>query len=162
MNKKGVTLMELLIVVIIIAGLAAMTYPSYRSSIERARASEAVNMLGAIQAAQQKHFINYEEYGTTFRDINDFEPSIKKGDGNFDPTKDSFDTDYFRYTLGSEKVKAERLNSNGNIINKGYDFEVFYNEDFIRCTVLNGSEDGEKVCSSLTDREKIDTFYPIF
>ena len=77
MNKKGFTLMELLVVVVIIAGFAAVTYPSYKSSIERARASEAVTMVGTIQASQQKHFINYESYGTTFQDINDFETVLQ-------------------------------------------------------------------------------------
>ena len=62
-NKKGFSLMELLIVVIIIAGFAALTYPSYVVSIERARVSEAVNLLGTIQAAQQKNYMSYEEYG---------------------------------------------------------------------------------------------------
>lgn len=163
MNKKGFTLMELLIVVIIIAGLAAATYPSYKSSIERARASEAVSMLGAIQAAQQKHFVNYEEYGTTFRDINDFEPAIK----DFDPSKTFFYTEYFKYSLSSDVggkngAKAQRVDGGGNVLNNGYELVTAYNEDFIRCNVLDSSEDGDKVCSSLTDKEKVDNFYPIF
>ncbi len=159
MNKKGFTLVELLIVVVIIAGFAAMTYPSYRSSIERARASEAVTMLGTIQAAQQKHFINYEEYGTTFRDINDFEPAIK----NFDSTQSSFYTEYFKYSLDSDNKQAKAQRADGSsILNKGYELVAEYNKDFIMCKVLDGSEDGDKVCSSLTDREKIDTYYPIY
>jgi len=160
MNKKGFTLMELLVVVVIIAGFAAVTYPSYKSSIERARASEAVTMVGTIQAAQQKHFINYESYGTTFRDINDFEPAIK----NFDPTKSFFYTEYFKYTLDStnKEVTAQRIDGNGNVINKGYELVGAYNDNFIKCNVLNGSEDGEKVCSSLTDQAKADNSYKIY
>ncbi len=162
MNKKGFTLMELLIVVVIIAGMAAITYPSYRSTLERARASEAVNMIGAIQAAQQKHLVNYEEYGATFQDINDFEPSIS----NFDPTSDNFDTEYFRYTITrtmvAPSVTAERIDKQGNVINKGYKLLGIYSADHIRCIVLNNSEEGEKVCSSLTDRDKIEDYYPIY
>ena len=162
MNKKGFTLMEVLIVVIIIAGLAAVAYPSYRTTVERARASEAVTMLGTIQAAQEKHFVNYEEYGQNFNDINDFVPAIN----GFDPSKDFFFTEYFKYTLSEndalkEHAKAERVDKNHNIINKGYELVASYNDNFIMCRVLNNSEDGDKVCSSLTDKNKIGDFYPI-
>ena len=160
MNKKGFTLMELLIVVVIITGFAAMTYPAYKSSIERARASEAVTMLGAIQAAQQKHFVNYESYGTTFRDINDFEPAIK----DFDASQSSFFTDYFKYELSSDdsknRVTATRVDSNHAPLNKGYNLVAFYDDSFIRCNVTN--DEGDKVCSSLTDKEKIENHYRIF
>ena len=167
MNKKGFTLMELLIVVVIIAGLAAITYPTYRSTLERARASEAVNMIGTIQAAQQKHFVNYEEYGVIFRDINDFEPATN----NFDRNEDNFDSEYFRYTLhtdGGENTKngvtAERINKNGDLIDKGYSLTGFYAERFIRCYYTD--DEGLKVCSSLTDRDSVEggsgSYYPIF
>ena len=164
MNKKGFTLMEVLIVVVIIAGLAAATYPSYKSSIERARASEAVTMLGAIQAAQEKHFVNYEEYGSDFRDINDFVPAIKVED--FDPAQTFFYTEYFKYSLDENDqsrkyAKAERINSNQVITNKGYELISYYDEGFIRCKVLSNSEEGTKVCASLTDKEKVEDYYPI-
>ncbi len=155
-NKNGFTLMELLIVVIIIAGFAAVTYPSYTSSIERARVSEAVTMLGTIQAAQAKHFVNYEEYGTVFRDINDFEPAIE----NFNPNLKSFDTEYFTYTLNNDNTAtATRIGGN-----KGYSLTANYTEDFIRCNVLNNSKEGDKVCSSLTDQNKVESgsYYPIY
>lgn len=165
MNKKGFTLMELLVVVIIIAGLSAVVYPGYKSAIERARASEAVNMIAAIQAAQQKHFVNYETYGTTFQDINDFKPAMPENANAFDPSQNHFSTEYFKYTLDGEnkQVSAQRVDSNGTVINKGYELVGAYNDNFIKCNVLNGSEDGEKVCSSLTDRAKNtdDDYYEI-
>lgn len=158
MNKKGFTLMELMVVVIIIATFAALVYPSFVSSIERARASEAVHMIGAIQAAQQKHFVNYEVYGADFRDINDFRPAIS----DFNPAQNSFSTEYFTYQMNSEdnSVVATRIGVNGAESNKGYDLIGFYGERFIRCRVT--SDDGEKVCASLTDRTKIEDYYPIF
>ena len=152
-NKKGFSLMELLIVVIIIAGFAALTYPSYLSSIERARASEAVQMLGAIQSAQQKHFVQYEEYATNFRSINDFAPAVE----GFDPSTNDFGTEYFWYRMRDSFVSADRIPSS-----KGYRFEAFYTEDFIRCIVEDATGDGEKVCSSLTDKAKVGNYYPIF
>ncbi|MBQ2312625.1 MAG: hypothetical protein II183_00480 [Elusimicrobiaceae bacterium] len=149
--------MELLIVVIIISGFAIMTYPSYKVSLERARASEAVNMLGAIQAAQQKHFVNYEEYASTFHGINDFEPGIN----GFDPSLSHFDTEFFKYGIISGQKKAQALRAkNGNPINKGYRLEALFEDRFIRCIVL--TTEGEKVCSSLTDKAKVENYYPIF
>ena len=165
-NNKGFTLMELLVVVIIIVGFAAFAYPSYVSSIERARASEAVNMLATIQAVQSKHFVHYEEYGMVFRDINDFEPAI----ANFDASQNSFCSDSFCYTLSEEganpmQATAERVDLNHNSLNRGYELVARYNENAVRCYVLNGSEDGDKVCSSLTDLDRIDEgdgyYYPI-
>jgi len=150
-NKKGFSLMELLIVVIIIAGFAAMTYPSYLDSIERARASEAVQMLGVIQAAQQKHYVQYEEYATKFSDINDFVPAIE----NFDSNQNNFNTEYFYYELkDGDLATADRTPG------KGYTFQANYTDDFIRCIFNN--DEGEKVCSSLTDKEKKDGYYPIY
>ena len=159
MSKKGFTLMELLVVVIIIATFATMAYPSFRSVIERSRASEAIHMVGAIQAAQQKHFVNYEVYGDVFSDINDFEPAIP----DFDASQDHFNTEYFSYQLMPEtnRVVATRIDRQGNELpERGYLIIGVYNENFIRCEVTE--DEGEKVCASLTDRNKTGTFYPIF
>lgn len=161
LNKKGFSLMELLIVAIVIAGFAAFTYPSYVSSIERARVSEAVQMLATIQAAQQKHFVNYEKYGEIFKDINDFTPAID----NFNPNNSAFSTEYFTYELTNQGYAlATRINKQGTAVNKGYQLEAYYEDDFIRCVINDSSEDGEKVCSSLTDKNKVESgsYYPIY
>jgi prepilin-type N-terminal cleavage/methylation domain-containing protein len=150
-KKNGFTLMELLIVVIIIAGFAGFAYPSYVESLERARASEAVQMLGTIQAAQQKHYVNYETYAEQFVDLSDFTPTIK----DFDPNTYVFHTEYFKYELREGCATAERIG-----VDKGYGFHAYYNEDFIRCLFTTTS--GEKICSSLTDKEKVDKYYPIY
>ena len=165
-NKKGFSLMELLIVVIIIAGFAALTYPSYVISIERSRVSEAINLLGTIQATQQKNFMSYESYGLKFKDINDFTPAIE----DFDPEQSSFYTEYYKYELGDAasilanegKVTATRVDKSHNNLDKGYSLEARYNERFVRCNFTN--DEGEKICASVTDKDKDDSenYYPIY
>lgn len=166
-NKKGFSLMELLIVVIIISGFAALTYPSYVIAIERSRVSEAVNMLATIQAAQQKNFMSYESYAPTFREINDFTPAIE----DFDPTENFFYTEYYRYDMSpviiseaskNPKVTATRVDKSHNVLDKGYSLEAYYKENFVRCIYTN--DDGDKICSALTDKSPntTDNYYPIY
>ncbi len=51
-NSKGFTLLELLMVVIIIAILAAVALPQYVKTTEKARAASAISYLGALRSAQ--------------------------------------------------------------------------------------------------------------
>jgi prepilin-type N-terminal cleavage/methylation domain-containing protein len=56
-NRKqgGFTLLELLMVVIIIAILASIALPQYIRATEKARASEALQLLGAIRASENRY-----------------------------------------------------------------------------------------------------------
>jgi len=56
MFKKGFTLLELLIVVIIIGILATVALPQYTTTIEKARSAEAVINVGAIRLALDRYW----------------------------------------------------------------------------------------------------------
>jgi len=64
-RQSGVTLMELLTVVIVISILASLAVPSYRRYLLRAQRSDATTALLRMQSAQEKHFLQYGVYVTT-------------------------------------------------------------------------------------------------
>ena len=73
-NKKGFTLLEILIVVVIIAALAALAIPAYTSTTEKANKQEALSALSAVREAQQRYFLGAGHYGNSYNDL-DFDPN---------------------------------------------------------------------------------------
>jgi len=52
-NERGVTLIELLIVVAIVGILAMVAYPTYQDSVRKTRRADALTALMSIQLAQE-------------------------------------------------------------------------------------------------------------
>lgn len=61
---RGVTLLELMIVVVLISIMAAVAYPNYRQYAARAKRTEAKAMLLEIAAAQERYYLQNSTYGT--------------------------------------------------------------------------------------------------
>lgn len=62
MKRKGFTLMEVIFVIIIVAVLSTFAVQTYIKVIERATMSDAVNMLSAGAAAQERYFLQRNAY----------------------------------------------------------------------------------------------------
>ncbi|MHC4666470.1 MAG: type IV pilin protein [Planctomycetota bacterium] len=64
-RRKGFTLIELMIVILIIGILAALAVPLIRSRVEKAKWSEAKTAAGAIATALRAHVAEYAAVPTT-------------------------------------------------------------------------------------------------
>jgi type IV pilus assembly protein PilE len=64
MNKKGFSLMEIMIVVVIVGILAAVAIPAYTGHVTRTRRGEAVLALAAVALQEEKNFAERNSYDT--------------------------------------------------------------------------------------------------
>ena len=61
---RGVTLLELMVVVTIVGILAAFGYPAYRDYVDRAKRNEAKSLLLEIAQNQERYYLQNNAYGT--------------------------------------------------------------------------------------------------
>ncbi|MFC1623872.1 prepilin-type N-terminal cleavage/methylation domain-containing protein [Candidatus Omnitrophota bacterium] len=59
MQRKGFTLLEVLIVVIIIGILAAIALPQYTSTLEKAKSAEAIGILGSFRNSMDRYWYEH-------------------------------------------------------------------------------------------------------
>jgi type IV pilus assembly protein PilE len=61
-NMRGVTLLELMVVVVVVSILATIAVPSYRRYLLRSQRSEATIALLRLQTAQEKFYLQNNQY----------------------------------------------------------------------------------------------------
>ncbi len=97
-RTRGVTLIELMIVVVILAIIASIAVPSYRSYLLRAQRSDATAALLRVRTAQEKFFLQNNVYA------DDAELSVAPPNGlGIDAT-----TEHGHYQLNLETPDPDR------------------------------------------------------
>ena len=132
-NKKGFTLIEILVVVLIIAILTAIGMMEYDRFVERARSAEADNIIGLVSYAQTRQMMRKGSYTNKWTAL-DAAPLAaymdKTGDyineegtifltkgGGIENPRSGFEM-YFENIEGSYFIVAHRIGSS----NYGYTF----------------------------------------
>ena len=69
-RQRGVTLIELVVVMMIIGILAAVAIPSYRAYVIRSQRSDAKDALLALATAQEKFYLQCNTYATAIAAAN--------------------------------------------------------------------------------------------
>ena len=158
-NKKGFTLMEMMAVVLIIAGFAAIAYPAYTRSINRARVAEAFSLAEIVREAQQRNLVVNGDYFTKFstshatgrtRIIKANDVSVPQGGGNL--TRGL-------YTVSIANVTGDNAVTSGciivrygpNIANPIFTIYTHVEDSRIWC------EGGDGICGSIRSLEDINT-----
>ena len=95
-SRKGFTLVELAVVIVIIGVLAAFGVPQFLKSVERSKAAESFNYLSAVRAAQERYLAKNGFYYAGEADEDGVFPASATGD-TLDITQNS--PKYF--TLGA-------------------------------------------------------------
>ncbi len=78
-NKKGFTLIEVLVVVLIIGVLAAVALPSYRKVVEKSKATQAVSILNDAAKAEQDFALASSRYTKYWDDLVITHPNMVEG-----------------------------------------------------------------------------------
>jgi type IV pilus assembly protein PilA len=115
-NKKGFTLIELMIVVAIIGILAAIAIPNFMNYQCKAKQAEAKSSLGSIRVAQEAYFAEFDKYSTDLTGIG-FEV---KGDPEYTYTSTggaTFTATATSGTIKSGKTDTWTIDQDGNLSN---------------------------------------------
>lgn len=70
-RQRGVTLIELVVVVMIVGILAAVAVPSYRNYVIRSQRSDAKDALLALATQQEKHYLQCNTYASILETATD-------------------------------------------------------------------------------------------
>lgn len=158
-NKKGFTLLELLVVVLIIGILAGIALPQYRMAVEKTKATEAIMIIKNIMAAEERAFLQYGD-GEDFHSPNNWD--IEFDEGHWSENKVAYVTNNFIFFVDDGTgVDAYRCvgqcPNNVQSVLENYSYSIWGNNNFIPgnesdlYTCYCDDDYGAKVCKQLSN-----------
>ncbi len=100
MEKRGFTLVELAVVIVIIGVLAAFGVPRFREAVERSKSGEAFNYLSALRSSQERYHSRTGGYSESLDEL-DIKMSAPKYFSLGDITADEESWELVLYRTGS-------------------------------------------------------------
>ena len=82
-RNRGVTLIELMIVVVIVGILASVAYPSYQQYVLRTKRTEGKALLMDIVARQERYYFDRNSYATDLTELGFSSANPKSAEGNY-------------------------------------------------------------------------------
>ncbi len=152
-KKKGFTLIEMLVVVLIIAVLAAIAFPQYQLAVLKSRYTQLMVMADAIRRAQDAYYLAAGKYSLK---INDLDITIP-GDCTLSNKGGTITCSKFRCVVNDGWVNADTLGDvycymyrDGNTLR--YRIYSLRRNTWRSCGVSHNDELGKKVCENLGGR----------
>ena len=129
-KKKGFTLIEILVVVLIIGALSAIALPSYMRSVERSKAVDPMTNLAAIARAQNSHKMANYHYSD---DITNLDLSLKDVVSEDMASGNTFEGEDFIYKVYGDDRGAATATRKNVSSDKQYELSIDYNTNQIYC-----------------------------
>lgn len=83
-RQRGVTLIELMIVVVVVGILASIAYPSYQQYILRSKRTEGKALLMDIVARQERFYMDRNSYSDDLTNLGFSSEAPKSAEGNYE------------------------------------------------------------------------------
>ena len=146
--KKGFTLVELLVVVLIIGILSAVAMPQYQKSVEKSRLSEVMMNLRTIREAYEFYQLENPGGTETFKEF----ATVELAGGNWEE-ETTYSTKNFRYDFFVDGVEVYRNNDDYSLVLRksgGYAACAGKPEgEWCKGCYTHETDVGKNICSSL-------------